>query len=92
MIEQEMFSTVFDKKVCFHVSKLKKCRTKSVVSRDFLRSACSINLFQEENGTFFQQLNYLFLIAFSHNPLMASKNYDDIRHSRHFQMEYLKGE
>ncbi|EGX97435.1 hypothetical protein ANHS_1978 [Ligilactobacillus ruminis ATCC 25644] len=51
MIEQEMFSTVFDKKVCFHVSKLKKCRTKSVVSRDFLRSA--FNLFQEENGTFF---------------------------------------
>ena len=51
LIEQEMLSTVFDKKVCFHVSKLKKCWTKSVVSRDFLRSA--FNLFQEENGTFF---------------------------------------
>ena len=70
-----MLSTVFDKKVCFHVSKLKKCRTKSVVSRDFLRLA--FNLFQEENGTFFP-------ISFW---LLQSVNgiaYDDIRHSRLF--------
>ncbi|EFZ33805.1 hypothetical protein HMPREF0542_12094 [Ligilactobacillus ruminis ATCC 25644] len=33
LIEQAMRSTVFDKKVCFNVSKLKKCRTKSVVLR-----------------------------------------------------------
>ncbi len=53
LIEQAMRSTVFDKKVCFHVSKLKKCRTKSVVL-DFLCSA--FNLFQEENVTFFSPL------------------------------------
>ena len=70
-----MLSTVFDKKVCFHVSKLKKCWTKSVVSRDFLRSA--FNLFQEENGTFFP---ISFWLLQSVNDIV----YDDIRHSRLF--------
>ena len=70
-----MLSTVFDKKVCFHVSKLKKCRTKSVISRDFLRLA--FNLFQEENGTFFP-ISFWLLQSFN------GIAYDDIRHSRLF--------
>ena len=45
--------TGITKKVCFNVSKLEKCRTKSVVL-DFLCSA--FNLFQEENVTFFSPL------------------------------------
>ena len=70
-----MLSTVFDKKVCFHVSKLKKFWTRSVVSRDFLRS--EFNLFQEENGTFFP---ISFWLLQSVNGIV----YDDIRHSRLF--------
>ena len=49
LIEQAMRSTVFDKKVCFHASKLKNAG-QNLSSCDFLCSA--FNLFQEENVTF----------------------------------------
>ncbi len=64
MIEQEMLSTVFDKKVCFHVSKLKNAGQNQSSRETFF--VWHLIYFKRKTGLFSRSLFDCF------NPLMAS--------------------